>query len=117
MFKRVCLILLLLLTVSMATPIFISSQIDVSNMGVAGVLENSGKVVDGVKSNGFWNFIKDHYILVLSILLNVGFMIARFTPNKKDDAFFNKYIIVPARIITKFMSLGLATEKVPPGKK
>lgn len=115
--KRLPIFLLIFMLMALVVmPLISTLTADVTNMGIVSIVDDSGKIIVGVKTGG-WKWIISNWYFLLTTLVAAGFVIVRFTPSKKDDAFFNKYILGGFRLIGKIMSFGMAGDKAPPGKK
>lgn len=105
-----------LLLVLFIMPMLLIAQTDVTNIGITGVIDNSGKIIIGIKGGG-WTWVKYNWYFLLGTIVAIGFIIVRATPNKEDDAFFNKWIVRGFRLIGKIMTIGTAKDYGPPEKK
>lgn len=69
---------------------------------------------------GLVNFLKGglmNIFLFICALVGLGRIIVKFTPSRKDDIWYNKYIIGSLNFIGKYVSFGIATDKVTSKKK
>ena len=115
--KLLCSFLIIaFIAVMFITPVVLSAQAEITNVTIPAIVDSSGKIIIGIKDGG-WTWVKYNWYFLLTTLVCIGFVIVRFTPNKKDDAFFDKYILGAFRLIGKILSFGMANDGSPPGKK
>lgn len=115
--KKTLIFLLTLILISAPMFTFSLTAQDLSDQEMK---ENLKSVGVSIWEIGLMGFLKGGIINICMLLLALGFIaqiIIRITPNKKDDAFFNKYIVKGLRLIFHIMSYGSAYKKEIPVKK
>lgn len=76
--------------------------------------ENLKNVSTSVWDIGFIAFLKGGILNIIMFICSVGYigqLIIRWTPNKKDDKFYEKYIKKPLYLFSKIISLGQAESR------
>ncbi len=96
-----------LLLVLFIVPVMLTAQSEITNAGIEDAATGVFTVFNGVKEQG-WKYFLNHWYTTLVTLMVIGFIITRITPNKEDDAFFNKWFLRPFRLLAKIMTLGIA---------
>lgn len=79
-----------------------------NNLTPAEVSEAADKIkitVRGIEDGG-WEWIKVNWYFFLLAIVGLGSLIVRITPTKKDDAWYERYILGLVRFIGRVLSLG-----------
>lgn len=109
--KKISLILFILIFISM---IFIMPCVMAQSPTDEELSEISKDVVLTIFDVGLIKYLKGgiaNIVLVILAFVGLGNMIVRFTPTKKDDMWYEKYILKPLRFIGKIISLQSIKDK------
>ncbi len=108
--KKFSLILLIfIMSVFLLTPFIIAQSPTDEELA-----ETTKEVALTIFDVGLINYLKGgiaNIVLIILAVVGIGNMIVRFTPTKKDDVWYGKYILTPLRFIGKFISFQSIKDK------
>ena len=112
-----CSLMIIIMIMFVCAPLVIAQK-PVSEMtedDAADLAKDLGvKLIDIKAAGGIWPWIKQNILAAIMSLFGLGSFIIWLTPSKKDDKWYDKYILRYVRILAQIISLGTAGSK-PPG--
>jgi len=100
---------MLLILIMLLVPIVLGA---ITSSEIAGEVEGIKVAAIGILDVGFGVWVKANWWAFILILVGIGTIIVKITPNKKDDEWYGKYILKPVRFAGKFLSLDVKSKSV-----
>ena len=81
----------------------VKSKKKITSTDVKDIIDDSKSEIDVIRRIGLWSWIKANFILFILLVVGAGRVVVWITPTKKDDAWYNKYIIKKVKSIAGFI--------------